>query len=237
MDTLEYAGVDNLEVMAKATNYHNFLSSVIRSHIRKGDKVVDFGAGLGTFASIGRTIGADVLCVEIDERLRCQLQSKGFSVARELTPADAERFDALYAFDVAEHIENDTDVMSDWLRALKPGGMALVYVPAFPLLFSDMDRRIGHFRRYRKNSLRTKLESVGFEIKQIGYVDCLGFAGSLTYKWLSRSGGQIKWKTVSFYDGTVFPVSRKLDRIFSHVVGKNLLAVAQKPLGRQIHTP
>ena len=54
MDTFEYAGIDNLEVMAKATNYYNFLAGIISHYVHSGDRVIDFGAGLGTFAQVGR---------------------------------------------------------------------------------------------------------------------------------------------------------------------------------------
>ena len=42
---------------------------------------------------------------------------------------------------------------------------------------------------------------------------------------LFRYGGA----SVGFYDRYLFPMSRELDRVLHHVIGKNLIAVARKP--------
>ena len=39
--------------------------------------------------------------------------------------------------------------------------------PAFQALYSEFDRKIGHFRRYRLSNLRAQLASTGFTVAQI----------------------------------------------------------------------
>ena len=62
----EYTGTDNLEIMAEAVNYNRFLNRLILNHAKKGDRILDFGAGIGTFASAISDRGFKVDCVEVD---------------------------------------------------------------------------------------------------------------------------------------------------------------------------
>lgn len=69
---------------------------------------------------------------------------------------------AVGLFDVLEHLENPRTLLDECSRVLKPGGYALVTVPAFPSLWSQADVDAGHFRRYRHASLTYEMEVAGF---------------------------------------------------------------------------
>jgi SAM-dependent methyltransferase len=73
-------------------------------------------------------------------------------------------FDLIGAFDVIEHIEDDEAVLSEMLRALRPGGGVLLTVPQHRWLWSPVDVFAGHARRYRRKELLAKLDAAGFEI-------------------------------------------------------------------------
>ena len=64
-------------------------------------------------------------------------------------------------------------------RCLRPGGRFYLYVPAFPLLFSAMDRKVGHHRRYRLAGLTSQLQRAGFRVLRARYADSLGFFATL----------------------------------------------------------
>lgn len=66
--------------------------------------------------------------------------------------------------DVLEHAQDDSRVLSELSRCLQPGGQVLLTVPAWPGLFGDHDRALGHHRRYRPRELEQRLEAAGFEI-------------------------------------------------------------------------
>jgi SAM-dependent methyltransferase len=78
-------------------------------------------------------------------------------------PFHAE-FDAIGAFDVIEHIEDDASVLTNLHAALRPGGGLLVSVPQHAWLWSDTDVAACHVRRYSRRELRRKLETAGFEL-------------------------------------------------------------------------
>ncbi|SPF51406.1 Generic methyltransferase [Syntrophobacter sp. SbD1] len=82
--------------------------------------------------------------------------------AREI-PFD-EHFDAIGAFDVLEHIEEDKATLCQIRKALSPGGGLLLTVPQHTWLWSTLDELAGHVRRYETDDLHAKLISAGFEI-------------------------------------------------------------------------
>ncbi|MBX9766731.1 MAG: class I SAM-dependent methyltransferase, partial [Bdellovibrionales bacterium] len=82
-------------------------------------------------------------------------------------PTD-KKCDFLVMHDVLEHIENDVQAVDRLAQFLKPGGTAVISVPALPSLFGFHDEQLGHFRRYTSKSLRTVLET-RFEIEKIRY--------------------------------------------------------------------
>lgn len=76
-------------------------------------------------------------------------------------------FDAIGAFDVIEHIDDDVTVLRGIERALKPGGHLILTVPQHQFLWSSIDEFVHHRRRYGRKELLEKLESAGFRITYV----------------------------------------------------------------------
>ena len=72
-----YTGVENLEVMREAENYNRYLQSLVERHAGDARRVIDFGAGSGTFAIPCAAAGLDVTAVEPDDRLRAMVIAAG----------------------------------------------------------------------------------------------------------------------------------------------------------------
>jgi SAM-dependent methyltransferase len=77
----------------------------------------------------------------------------------------AGEFDYLLAFEVLEHIEDDSAALRDWRKWLKPNGILALSVPAHMNRWSTDDEWAGHFRRYERESLVGQLESAGFRVE------------------------------------------------------------------------
>lgn len=75
-----------------------------------------------------------------------------------------DEYDVIGAFDVLEHIEDDTRVLDEIRRALHPGGGAILTVPQHPWLWSHQDQLAHHVRRYQRGELEDKLHRCGFRI-------------------------------------------------------------------------
>jgi trans-aconitate methyltransferase len=78
-------------------------------------------------------------------------------------PYESE-LDAIGAFDVLEHIEEDEAVLQQICKALKPGGMVYITVPQHRWLWSAVDEYACHARRYGADELHQKVCKAGFEI-------------------------------------------------------------------------
>lgn len=222
-----YGGRDNLEAMKNATRYNDFLLGLIRKY-SIGNQALDHGAGAGTFA-VPMTHGdMRVICMEPDSSLRAELAQSGLPVAASLEEIAACSVDYAYSLNVLEHIKDDHAAILDLYRCLKPGGHLLVYVPAFQILYSQMDRHVGHFRRYRRKPLIHLLQTVGFEVSTAYYVDSLGFLATLVYKLVGDRSGSVSPGSVALYDSIIFPLSRIIDFLGVGSFGKNLAIVATK---------
>lgn len=225
-----YEGVENLEVMAEAHNYNNFLANLVIRRARGLQSVVDFGAGTGLLAKMVDEGGIEVVCIEPDPSLRERLNASSLIAHSSLDAVPPNSLDFAYSFNVLEHIEDDLGACGALFRRLAPGGRLLVYVPAFNALFTAMDRKVGHYRRYTRRSLIELLRRSGFVIHEAKYVDFLGFFATLLFKWAGSQSGDIDRSSVKLYDTYIFPLSRLFDRVFCKFLGKNVLILAEKPI-------
>jgi SAM-dependent methyltransferase len=226
-DPSPYPGTTNLEAMEAAHNYHRFLTSVVLRHVDPTLPVLDFGAGTGTHARALRDRGIQVSCVEPDPQLRLRLEEDGFRVETNALDYGPKAFASIYSINVLEHLEDDAAALSELFEATAPGGRVILYVPAFQLLFSAMDRTVGHLRRYRDRQLAALVREAGFRVTRCAYVDSLGFLATLGYRLLPETGTLNRGK-VAVYDRFIFPPSRALDRVTSRWLGKNLLVVGHR---------
>jgi SAM-dependent methyltransferase len=221
---------DLIEVMEEAVRYNRFLVDELAGWARGADSLLDFGAGNGRFSAALQQRGHEIYAVEPDAALRARIAERGVSARESLAGFDPElRFDGIYTVNVIEHVEDDAGLLRAFFERLRPGGRLFVYVPAFELLFSENDRRVGHLRRYRRSGLRELSVGAGFRVERARYVDCLGFFAGLAYRFFGNRDGGLDLGAVRLYDGAVFPVSRVLDRALGRAFGKNLLLTGVRP--------
>lgn len=229
----DYAGTgvlwENEENLAR---YNDDVVTLVSAGLRQGLDILEFGAGIATLAEIWRSrFGVRPSCLEIDESQREQIIRRGFRCYASIEEIN-QRFDGIYTSNVLEHIEDDVLVLNQLREALNPGGTLSIYVPAFMHLYSPMDAAIGHYRRYEKKELVSKVQGAGFEVEICHYADSIGFFAWLWMKHQSRdaSVGLASAKSLRFYDRVIYPISRFADRLgFKHLFGKNLLLIARRP--------
>lgn len=226
---MDYTGVDNLEIMKLAENYNAYLETLVLDCCRGMDRILDFGAGLGVFADRIRKKNRNVCCFEVDAGLANHLTSQGYTVWTNPCDVPPDSLDAIYALNVLEHIADDETVLSELYSWLRPGGTLLVYVPACMSLYSAMDRKVGHYRRYDRTELDRRAQRAGFTVKTCEYADSLGYVASLVYKFMGNDRGDLNPTGLVLFDRYVFPVSRIFDRVLKRVLGKNVLLIAEKP--------
>ena len=225
----QYSGVDILEALESAHNYNNYLTRLIRESTESED-LIDFGAGIGTFSKRLRTSGYHIKCIEPDPVQRQRLQEQGFDTLDNITSVPDDSASFIFSLNVFEHIEHDAIVIREIHQKLKPGGALLIYVPAFECLWTSLDEKVYHYRRYTKATLRRLVEREGFAIEQVRYADSLGFIATLVFRLLNRSASTLSAAAISFYDRWVFVPSRVLDKLFGRWFGKNVYVLCRKRL-------
>lgn len=197
--------------------------------VKQCKSILDFGAGSGSLAEIFRNSYNTVpTCIEIDPDLRAILLERNFICYSQLTK---KKFEYIYSSNVLEHIEDDVTTIRMLRNVIVPGGKIAIYVPALPFLFSNLDRKAGHFRRYKRHELMLKFQENGFIIDKCFYNDILGVPASFVLKFLGYRNhfGLGSGRSLIFYDNYIYPISRFLDQLFfRNIIGKNLYLFAHR---------
>lgn len=134
--------------------------------------LVDVGAGTGFLGDLLRTRFPRITYryVEPIPSLEDSLVERFGSEAnlRESDSFGQARFVTL--LDVLEHQQDDRLFLRELAAKMEPGATLILTVPAMPSLWSEWDAALGHFRRYRKDSLRSALPGEQLEVVELSYL-------------------------------------------------------------------
>ncbi len=96
----------------------------------------------------------------------------------------ADLFDCIGAFEVLEHIKDDSAALRQWAQWLRKDGLLFLSVPAHMRKWNATDTWAGHYRRYEKKQLVATLRASGLEIVRC---ECYGFPlANMTAPFRSR---------------------------------------------------
>jgi 2-polyprenyl-3-methyl-5-hydroxy-6-metoxy-1,4-benzoquinol methylase len=229
-----------LESMWVAKNYRRWILRRLDPFL--GQRIVEVGAGDGSFSELLLERKPQSLTsIEPSANMYPLLVKKlegidpGHTVrAIQSTLVNAalqypqlEKPDSIVYINVLEHVEDDQAELHTANSMLAPGGRVLVFVPAHEWLMSRFDRKLGHFRRYTRESLTTKFEDAGFRIRFSAYFDVLGmFPWWLKYRVLRSE--EMETSLVRAFDRCGVPLSRAFDSLTNFRFGKNVIVVGEK---------
>lgn len=133
--------------------------------------VIDVGCGWGVNLDALAAAGYEVTGLDISRRILERIDSpQRRLIEADLNaewPASRDSYDALLALDVIEHIDDDSAAVRKMSQLLRPGGIAVLSVPARPDLFSEFDRIQCHRRRYLPETLGAVFKGSGLEMLRI----------------------------------------------------------------------
>jgi hypothetical protein len=78
---------------------------------------------------------------------------------------------------VLEHIEQDQAVLESVFRILPGGGRLVLVIPALKRLYGQIDKQVGHYRRYERSEITDKLQRAGFEVEEERCFNTIGIPG------------------------------------------------------------
>ncbi len=191
VNTEEYA---NMEQMEASHWYYAGKRDFARGWLLRvgppqaSDQLLDCGAGTGRFA-LEMQAHCRVLVLDDHEEslriLRTRFRPEQIlSLAGDQVPLPDGSLEYVTALDVLEHTPDDRAVVAGFQRLLKPGGVALVTVPASMALWSDWDVSLHHFRRYSRSQLKALFPLAQWELLHVNYTNVAVYpAVWLVRKW------------------------------------------------------
>ncbi|MGB3828158.1 MAG: class I SAM-dependent methyltransferase [Ornithinimicrobium sp.] len=129
---------------------------------------LDIGAAGGGNTRVLREAGWQAIALEYGEAGAEIARGRGLPVIRAdatALPCAPASMDAVVALDVLEHLADDDAAVREIHRVLRPGGLALIAVPADPRLWSAHDEAVGHVRRYTRPELVDLFVRNGFTVE------------------------------------------------------------------------
>jgi len=220
---------EDIHALESIEKLHNYNSYVFNKIFKKGlnKNTLDFGCGYGTLIDyLRRNFNLEIIGFEINPDAIEKLNTKKINLINSLDENN-ERFDQVVSLNVLEHIENDQKTIEDINHLLKDNGMLVLYLPHSMKIWTELDELVGHYRRYTKKDLFTKLENANFEIQSWEYVDFIGWMALFVSKLL---GVKLDYKENRLirYDKYIFRFLKNLDYIFKYFLGKNILVTCIK---------
>ncbi len=234
-----YQGLTTLEILTEAKNYNRWIAENFYAFIEA--PLLEFGSGIGNISELLRSYTP--LCLtDTDERMLAHLTDK-FSHMNDvsvdfldITQPPPEQlvgsFQSVIGINVLEHIEDDEKALFHLGKLLKPSGRLLLLVPAKQWAYTELDKQLGHFRRYEKKELGVKLAKASFHIEKLYFFNIVGLLSWIMRDKIQRSGGLRPYQVSSF--DTIVPLLKRIESIVRLPVGISLIAIAQKI---ELHSP
>lgn len=229
-----YSG-EELDSLAGARNYYGWITRRFAPYL--GKRIVEVGAGIGTFAEHLREAApqADLTLVEPARNnwphLRARFADRPGvrTVQGYLEDAGAAgSADTVVAVNVMEHVKDDAGFLRAAHRLLSPGGHLLLFVPALPWIYGTLDEAFEHYRRYTKPSLEGAIRGAGFAPLRIAYTNLPGvLAWWMTGRVLRRR--TVRASDAKLYDRFAIPWIAALERLGAPPLGQSLIAISRKP--------
>jgi 2-polyprenyl-3-methyl-5-hydroxy-6-metoxy-1,4-benzoquinol methylase len=212
---------------------------------------LDAGSGFGQytyymikFSDTWKITGVDVKAEQIEDcntfikKIRKEHQVQ-FKVADLTLINDKALYDLILCVDVMEHIENDRQVFSNFVNALKPGGMVLISTPSDQGgsdVHDDTHESFieEHVRNgYNIREIEEKLKSAGFTsvISKYSYgkPGKISWKLSMKYPIIMLNLSKLFYLILPFYFILIFPFAlllNVLDVNMTHTSGTGLIVKA-----------
>ncbi|MFH1541153.1 MAG: class I SAM-dependent methyltransferase [Elusimicrobiota bacterium] len=177
-------GHSTLQLVEEINKYSSWIYSKFFKYIK--GKVLEVGCGLGTITQF-YVNDFDVTAADISDEYvnivkqrfhNCKnFHSAVLNIESETDILQENGYNTIISSNVLEHIQNDVAALRNMNKVLKDGGVLILLVPACRFLFSNLDKNVGHYRRYSKLEIKNKLEDAGFIIEKQFYINIFGALG------------------------------------------------------------
>ncbi len=167
------------------------VTKILKSHFPAPGRLVEGGIGssrnLLEFQELGYEVaGFDIMPESVEHGRQKGLRNvrqHDLSQAWPLEPASTR---AVVLLDVLEHMADPVQVLKNAADVLEPNGGIVMTVPAYPWLFSDWDRSLGHYRRYTIRELRSHAKAASLKVKWVTHWNAFSFPAAVAVRGFER---------------------------------------------------
>jgi 2-polyprenyl-3-methyl-5-hydroxy-6-metoxy-1,4-benzoquinol methylase len=212
-------------------NFHiNYCLKFIKKYL-KGD-ILEVGAGCGSFTKnyLNKSINS-VTLTELDKKNILDLKKKfkkntNIKILNKTIEEVNEKFDSIIYLHVLEHIKNDEQEILNATKRLNKNGFLIIMVPAHQKIYSNLDRAVGHFRRYEIEFFNKNFKS----LKKINvkFLDTMGYFLYLFNKFFFKKEVYPSKFKIFIWDKIFTPLTVIIDFILRYRFGKCILVIYKK---------
>ncbi len=211
-------------------NFHiNYCIKFFKDFL-KGD-ILEVGAGCGSFTKYYNKNFESVTLTELDEKNLKDLKVK-FKNQKNITVSDKsvnsfeKKFDTIMYLHVLEHIEDDETELKNAIDKLNKNGHLIIMVPAHQNIYSNLDKAVGHHRRYEKKFFKHDL--LGLTRKKFISLDSVGYFLYFLNKIFFKNEVYPSKFKIFLWDKVFTPFTIFLDFFLMYKLGKCFIAVYKK---------
>jgi hypothetical protein len=225
--------VEVLEELTSAVNYRKWL--IGKCYKEVGTRPFELGSGSGIYAQelLKHSQGIENLAVSEVSKTSLERLSMKFDNSHSISVIDLRRdyvpvelHTSYISWNVLEHIEDDVAALARANTICEDNSFVFALVPAFPALMSSFDKKIGHYRRYTKNTLRAMAAEAGLKDIRIEYLNFVGWFGWLLL--MKLGGGSPKdGLLLKIFDTYFVPILAKVESLVKIPFGQSAVLTAR----------
>lgn len=226
-----------LESLGGASHYSTWVFDLIAKEI--SGRVLEIGCGIGTYTKMIAPLAESVVAIDIEPTFVARARSVTSDLPNvEIRLVDfadmvaEEGFDTIVVLDVVEHLSDELTAIEKMFSLLEPGGCLVVKVPAIPFLFGEMDRAVGHFRRYTRTSLSASMRRGGLSPRRVEYMNVPGIL-PWWFNGRVRARSNPENVQIGLFNQLV-PFFRSVEKLIRPPIGLSLIAIGEKSGAREI---
>lgn len=152
-------------------------------------RVIDIGCGCGYLLSLIKdeydAVGFDASsqAVEFSKKRGVKVE---VAFLPDQVPEPDESADVIMFLDVLEHLKDDHACFERATKLLKPGGIAICTVPAYPWLWTKRDEFHQHFRRYTKRAFKSLMNIDGMKSEFVTHMNAVLFPAAVAERVMRK---------------------------------------------------
>lgn len=212
-------------------NFHiNYCLSFINKFI-KGN-IIEIGAGCGSFTKNYYDSKIKSLILTETDQLNITNLQKKFEKNSNIRISDLSidkiqsKFDTILYLHVLEHIKEDINELKNAKNKLNDEGHLVIMVPAHQKIYGNLDKAVGHFRRYEKDFFKKNL--LDLELVSFRYLDTMGYLLYYLNKIFFKNETFPSKFKIFLWDKLFTPITILIDFLTNYSFGKCIVAVYKK---------